>query len=281
MSQLLSPRRGSRGSVAERLVPPVLPSHFFTESRSGEQPHGTMPPDVADNAVVPTFGTHHSPYARLVFLSIHEALMLETVAPVRFHAAVTSGRTRPARIECEKPDGTSVEVIGKFSAGCDRGEVALAMEVVAACLADDLGLPIPQPYLLDMQPAFVATVSDAERMRLMRASNSLAFGSTEAGSGFRIWSKTDTIPNDMVPDALGVFCFDAFIVNADRREGNPNLLVKGREIRIIDHESSFCSQNVIGLAATVDAGCACPIDDTWSSYLLCWSQGSRAGFRAR
>ena len=225
------------------------------------------------------FATHHCPCAQFVSFPSSEALMLETVTPVRFHAAVTSGRTRPARLECEKPDGTSVEVIGKFSAGCDRSEVALAMEVVAACLAADLGLPIPQPYLLDMQPAFVATVSDTERMRLMRASNSLAFGSTEAGSGFRIWSKADKISDDMVPDALGVFCFDAFIVNDDRREGNPNLLVKGRDIRVIDHESSFVHKMLLGWQQPWILGALAPLATPGHHILLCWSQGSCAGLR--
>jgi HipA-like kinase len=172
--------------------------------------------------------------------------MLETVTPTRFHAAVTSGRTRPARLECEKVNGATVEVIGKFSGGCDRKAVGLAMEVVAACLAADLGLPVPQPYLLDLRPAFIATVTDQQRKALMIASSPIAFGSTEAGNGFRIWSKADRIGDHLVPQALAVLCFDAFVANDDRRETNPNLLVKGREIRIIDHETAFVHKMLIG-----------------------------------
>jgi hypothetical protein len=165
--------------------------------------------------------------------------MLETITPVRYHSAVSSGRTKPSRIECEKLDLSTVEVVAKFSAGCDRKEVSLAMEVVAACLAADLGLPIPKPYLLDMQPSFVNTVPDTERQAAMTASNGIAFGSTEAGSGFRIWSKADRLSADMLPEALAILCFDAFVVNDDRRADNPNCLLKGKQIRIIDHESSF------------------------------------------
>lgn len=55
--------------------------------------------------------------------------MLETITPVRFHAPLSSGRTRPARLECEKDDGSLVEVIAKFAGGCDRGVTALAIEV--------------------------------------------------------------------------------------------------------------------------------------------------------
>lgn len=172
--------------------------------------------------------------------------MLEMIKPVRFHAPVSSGRTRPARLECEKADGSLVEVVAKVSEGCDRKTIGLAMEIVAACLARDLGLPIPQPYLLDLEPTFVATVSDATRRQLMAASHSIAFGSSEAGNGFRIWSKADRIDDDLAALALAVFCFDAFIVNDDRRETNPNLLVRGQDIRIIDHESAFVHRLLIG-----------------------------------
>lgn len=171
--------------------------------------------------------------------------MLETVTPVRYHAAVSSGRTKPARIECEKLDLSTVEVVAKFSAGCDRKEMGLAMEVVAACLAADLGLPIPKPYLLDMQPSFVSTVPDPDRQRAMAASNAVAFGSTEVGSGFRIWATADRLSVDMLPEALAILCFDAFVVNDDRRADNPNCLLKGKQIRIIDHEYSFVHKMLV------------------------------------
>lgn len=175
--------------------------------------------------------------------------MLETISPVRFHAATKRGRTRPSRLECEKADGSYVEVVGKFSAGCDRRASGLAMEVVAACLAGDLGLPVPHPYLLDVDRDFVASVTDAERKTIMEASlaagNRLGFGSTEAGNGFAVWSNANRITDAMAPEALGIFCFDAFTVNADRQADNPNCLVRGSNVRIIDHESSFIYRMVL------------------------------------
>jgi hypothetical protein len=186
--------------------------------------------------------------------------MLETVTPVRFHAAVTSGRTKPARLECEKPDGvTRVEVVAKFSEGCDRKTVGLAMEVVAACLARDLGLPVPQPNLLDLQPAFTATVTDMERRRIMNGSHPIAFGSSEAGNGFRIWSRADRIGDDLAAGALAVFCFDAFTVNDDGRDANPNLLIRGQDIRIIDHESAFVQRLLIGWQQPWKVGALAPL----------------------
>ncbi|MBS0240359.1 MAG: hypothetical protein JSR89_18255 [Proteobacteria bacterium] len=173
--------------------------------------------------------------------------MLETVTPIQFHDIVTSGRTKPSRVFCEKKnEGDLVEVVAKFSAGCERKEAGLAMEVVAACLAADLGLPIAIPYLLDVQRAWIGTVTDLRRRDLMARSSSIAFGSTFVGPGFRSWSASDKLSAAMTPTAAAIFAFDAFINNADRRDGNPNCLIRGHEIRIFDHELGFVYRGILG-----------------------------------
>jgi hypothetical protein len=55
----------------------------------------------------------------------------------------------------------------------------------------------------------------------------------------------------MLPVAAAIFVFDAIVQNADRRVDNANCLVKGNEIRIIDHEMTFTHGLV---ATTMDAG---------------------------
>jgi hypothetical protein len=171
--------------------------------------------------------------------------MLETAVPVRFDALVKSGRTRPARIECEKADGTSVEIIAKFAGGCDRGETALAMEAVAACLATDLGLPISRPYLFDIDPDWVATITDEDYRGIVARSGLVGFGSTNVGADYRVWTAFDRLTPQMVPVALAIFCFDAFISNSDRRDGNPNCLKKDQDLRIFDHELAFVYKGVL------------------------------------
>jgi hypothetical protein len=171
--------------------------------------------------------------------------MLETVTPVRFHTPVTSGRTKPALVECEKTDETLVEVVAKFAGGCDRGEAALAMEVVAACLAADLALPIPKPYLLAIDPAWIGTVPDAAYRSIVARSGAIAYGSTHVGSDYRAWTSYDRLTPQLVPLALAIFCFDAFINNSDRRDDNPNCLRKDEQLRIFDHELAFLYKGVL------------------------------------
>ena len=65
--------------------------------------------------------------------------MITRLSPIEFHRAVSTGKTRPSLLICETIDGQTVEVIAKFSAGCEQGATSLAREVIAAGLAADLG----------------------------------------------------------------------------------------------------------------------------------------------
>jgi hypothetical protein len=83
---------------------------------------------------------------------------------------------------------------------------------------------------------WAATISDAGVRDILGKSNPVAFGSTAAGVGWKPWSAEDSITSARRQSALEILAFDAFIENPDRKPSNPNLLVKGDEFRIIDHE---------------------------------------------
>jgi hypothetical protein len=133
------------------------------------------------------------------------------------------------------------------------------MEVIAACLAADLKLPVPKPYLLDIDREWVRSVTDASIRKMMLDSSSMAFGSTHVGTGYRAWSGGDQINDAILSDALGTFVFDAMTVNPDRRHSNPNCLRKGNEIRIFDHELSFLYKGIIGWQQPWKLGALAPM----------------------
>jgi hypothetical protein len=173
--------------------------------------------------------------------------MLETIRPVQFHQGVKSGRTKTSRLTCEKVDGSLVEVIAKFSAGCDLRETSLAMEVIAASLALDVGLPAPSPYLITFDEDWIQTITDDERRQIVTASNRIAFGATDVGNGFRIWTTGDSVTAANAATAAAIFAFDGFIANPDRSVGpTPNCLIKGSALRIIDHEAAFFYRGILG-----------------------------------
>ncbi|WP_324255536.1 HipA family kinase [Xanthobacter autotrophicus] len=165
--------------------------------------------------------------------------LLRRAHPIRFERGTSSGRTEPSLITCELDSGEEVEVVAKFSAGCFEGEISLAMEVLAACLAADLGLPIPEPFAVEVSPEWANTIPDAARRAKILAGSPVAFGSRLAVGQFAAWNSGNQILDAMRPKAAGIFVFDAAIQNVDRRTSNPNCLVRGDDLIIFDHELAF------------------------------------------
>jgi hypothetical protein len=174
--------------------------------------------------------------------------MLDPVVASRFDRRMTSGRTWPCALACERANGQEVEVVAKFSAGLDRGTAGLAAEAIASMLAVDLDLPTPEPMLvsfddsfIDAMPAPVAAV--AQRLR---DSVRVAFGSAKLPPGFAELPRGKQIPASVRQQAAEIFAFDCLIQNADRRPENPNLLFDGRSFALFDHELAFFTEGVIG-----------------------------------
>lgn len=157
---------------------------------------------------------------------------------------MSNGRTSPCLIICE--DGLrDVEVVVKFSSGCFQHERNLIIEAIAAMLGADLGLPIPEPFLVAIDEVFVDSIHDERLKTFIGGSNRLAFGSKKLPDGFAVWPTHGRIKEELSQTAAEVFIFDAIVINSDRRPENPNCLYSGREIGIFDHELSFASNQIM------------------------------------
>jgi len=170
--------------------------------------------------------------------------MLDKVIASRLERKMSKGRTSPCLITCER-DQEDIELVVKFSAGCFEKEKNLVIEAIAAMLGADLGLPVPEPFLVEVDDAFINSVGSPELQQLIQASNRLAFGSRKLPDGFAVWPHNGRVPAALTQTAAEVFVFDAIIVNSDRRPENPNCLHTGEAVSIFDHELSFASQQVL------------------------------------
>lgn len=174
--------------------------------------------------------------------------MLNIITVTRFDRRMNNGKTWPCLLAGAKPDGGEVEVVAKFSAGCERNVGGLVAESIAAMLAADLDLPVPEPYLVefdndlaDWLPAY-----EVELASRIRASARVAFGSTKLPPGFSILPKDKNIPQQLRMQAAEIFAFDALIQNPDRRPVNPNCQTDGKNFAIFDHELAFVIRGIIG-----------------------------------
>jgi hypothetical protein len=174
--------------------------------------------------------------------------MMEMVTATRFERQMTSGKTKPCLLTCECEDGSEVEVIAKFSKGCERGVGALIVEAFCAMLATDLDLWVPKPLLVTVDDNFIQSLHSQARdaAAQMRASSRVAFGSTRLSDDFTVWLPDTSITPSLRQDALEVFAFDCLINNPDRRLAKPNLLFDGSRLAIIDHELALMTEGTIG-----------------------------------
>lgn len=172
--------------------------------------------------------------------------VLRTVSAIRFDGRVKSGRTKPVRLTCIHPNSVRVELIAKFSACCDRKAVSLAMECIAAMLATDLDLPVPEPFLVELDSDFVGSLEEDNAKLIGGGGSTTAFGSRHLPPGYTTWPAGKSIPKDAIPTAAEIFAFDLLIANDDRRPGNPNCLFSGSSLAIFDHEMAFFTKAIIG-----------------------------------
>lgn len=173
--------------------------------------------------------------------------MLDSVTAVRFDRRMSKGRTRPCLMTCLRENGDEIEVICKFSAGCEMGTYGLAAEAVAAMIAADVNLPVPEPVAVHFDMDFVGLVreEDPETAGFLQRSVPIAFGSTKLPPGYSIIPPGFDL-SSVRQHAAEIFVFDAFIQNPDRKIGNPNCLFDGTSLAIIDHELCFSGDMVIG-----------------------------------
>lgn len=166
--------------------------------------------------------------------------MLSRATAIQFHKQVGSGKTKPCLMTCENEIGGEVELVVKLVAGCELGGVqALIREALTGMLAADLGLPVPEPFAVQIERAFAETIPDGAVKQRALASLGWNFGSRKLPPGYGVLPSDMALARDSVPAAMEILAFDTFVANPDRRESNPNVLAHGPRIAVFDHEMAF------------------------------------------
>src|SRR4051812_34907915 len=154
------------------------------------------------------------------------ARVLRTVTATRYVTPLREGGSLPGIVEADD-DGLYVL---KFR-GAGQGTKALAAEIVAGELARELGLPVPELVLIELDPALGAAEPDPEIQELIAASAGVNLG-------------VDFLPGALPylpthpPDAelaAEIVWLDALVTNVDRTPRNPNLLRWHGRLYLIDH----------------------------------------------
>lgn len=158
------------------------------------------------------------------------------VQVLRYVTPLREGGSLPAIVEADD-DGMYVV---KFR-GAGQGPKALVAELIAASLGRALGLPVPEPVLVDLDLALGLAEPDPEIQGLLERSVGLNMGLDYLPGSLPLGvADTAGISPELAAD---VVWFDAFLQNVDRTPRNPNLLLWHRKLWLIDHGAALYTQH--------------------------------------
>lgn len=129
-----------------------------------------------------------------------------TLTATEFIKPLSAGRTQPLLLAGEDEDGNRVEVVVKLR-GREMGSMAQIAELVAAQLADDLGIDVPRAAVVEVPEGFERIVATPAIGAALQASPGPNFGSVLLAS-FTTWP-VDRAPHGVQRDqAATIFAFD-------------------------------------------------------------------------
>ncbi|CAN5523273.1 aminotransferase class I and II [soil metagenome] len=157
---------------------------------------------------------------------------LPVVRGVRIESAFSRGRSRPIVVETEDDERYVVKLSDTPTA-----TRRLIAEVIAGYIGVALGLPIPRFALIEMGPEVdIAPLEQANKEKF-KSSTLIQFGSLLVPDAVSMRRKANY---RIDPEMAGqIVWFDALVLNTDRMMRNPNLLVEGDELWLIDNDSAF------------------------------------------
>ena len=193
---------------------------------------------------------------------------LPTFAATRYVQPLREGGSLPAVVDT---DAGGLFVV-KFR-GAGQGARTLIAELIVGGLAARLGLPTPDPALIELSPRFGRSEPDPEIQELLRRSHGTNVGLRYLDGAFNY---ERAAAGDLVSPALAarIVWLDAFTTNPDRTHRNPNLMVWQRRPWLIDHGAALYAQH--DWAAVDDARTRTPFPLIRSHLLLAGAGDLRA-----
>ncbi|MFJ9041648.1 HipA family kinase [Streptomyces sp. NPDC102406] len=157
--------------------------------------------------------------------------MLTEVAATRYITPLREGGSLPGLVEADD----LIPYVMKFT-GAGQGRKTLVAEVICGQLARRLGFRVPELVALDLDPVIGLGEPDPEVQELLKSS-----GGTNLGMRFLPRALGfDPLAYTVGPEEAGrVVWFDALINNVDRSWRNPNMLVHGGDLWLIDHGATM------------------------------------------
>ena len=173
--------------------------------------------------------------------------MADIIEPVRllafeYRGRMKGGRTQPLLIACSDDSGNETQVVLKVRSGTVEegsfGPCSLACELVCSVLARAAGLTVPDYAIVEIEEDFVQGVPDRRDRERLLENLGENFGSVyqEDCARFHPGRRLDY---EGQCELESILAFDDYVLNNDRQASNPNLLIRGDNLYLIDHSLCF------------------------------------------
>ncbi len=159
--------------------------------------------------------------------------MLEHRTAATYLTPLREGGSLPAVVE----DAEGALWVVKFR-GAGQGPKALVAELIVGALAERVGLRVPPRVIVELDESFGRGERDPEIRDILRGSEGPNVGLAYLDGAFNmdVVAAADLIDPEV---AARVVWLDSLAINPDRTARNPNLMVYGKGIWLIDHGAAL------------------------------------------
>lgn len=174
---------------------------------------------------------------------------LTEIVPLQWVQTLSSGANKPIVIRGVHANGEqSGEYVLKYRGGERMDVGACRRELLAAWLAAEMDISVPEPVVVRVDVSFAQKVPNEIGAILAKSSLGLNFGSRFI-EGKTVVQPEVALPQDLLQSAARIFVFDLLTQNSDRRSEKPNSFLADSKIYIIDHELAFAFLSLLPIFA--------------------------------
>jgi hypothetical protein len=177
--------------------------------------------------------------------------VIYTLNAKRLEKVMTTGRTKPLVIVCDRPDAAEPESDGEF---CDSElpvsmlvkamglpevrEDSLFCEFAGNILARAFGILTPSPALISLSPEFASIANEVLKPYKIEVRPGIGVGCKFLPPFSPIVGGSN-LKEDEIDQASRIYAFDLFFQNPDRRIDRPNCASYRGQIIAFDFEMAF------------------------------------------
>lgn len=163
-------------------------------------------------------------------LSVYEALT--------FEKEMVGGRNRPWLLTVQTEQDIELYVAKFFVQQDIDQQNSLSKEIYTGALAQELDISTPDFALITIDESFKESLPGSLMQELKRKHTRFAFGSKFI-PGEHTYSPALLAKELATYDIESIFAFDVLVLNTDRRNKKPNILLGDDRYYLIDHEHTF------------------------------------------